>query len=371
MTRANTPELPNPVLIQTDTSHNLSRSGDGLVRGHSTANNNGGLRARDIEVGLVGMNTNTLLAEQVNEDSAGLVALVGGKGGLEVLVLLHVLNILVKQVSGVKRSALGLGVELSAEDGARVVDETFVRLIVEVGEVLPPLAGQSGGVDGVSVVLRSDVALAGAQVESGDVVGTVTVLELDSLSTSSKGDQLVTHADAHNRDLRGLEQLAEVVHSLCAVGWVTGAVGDEDTVKVVGDLVDGVVIGEAGDAGTARDKAAKNVLLDTAVDEGNVHVTEGRADVERCLCRNTTDEVDSLRVNEGLVLIGIVLLADCDTSKGGTLHTEVCYDLASVDTRDGGNALTSTPLSERLNGGPVAVLQGVVLDDNTRGLDVG
>ena len=67
----------------------------------------------------------------------------------------------------------------------------------------------------------------------------------------------------------------EVVDGVLAVGWVTGAVGDEDTVEVVGDLVDGVVEGEDSDTGTTADQAAKNVLLDTAVDESNVQ-TAGR-----------------------------------------------------------------------------------------------
>ena len=237
----------------------------------------------DVEVGLVGVDTNTLLAEQINKDSAGLVVLVGCEGGLEVLVLLDVLNVLVEQVGRVEGSALGFRVELGAEDGTRVVNETLVGLVVQVGEVLPPLAGESGGVNCVSVVLRGDVALASAQVESWDVVGTVTVLELDGLSTSSKGDQLVTHADTHDGNLRGLEQLAEVVHGLCAVGWVTWAIRDEDTVEVVGDLLDGVVVREAGNAGTTRDKGAKDVLLNTAVNQSNVHVTERRADMERSL----------------------------------------------------------------------------------------
>ena len=236
--------------------------------------------------------------------------------------------------------------ELGTEDGTRVVDQTLIGLVVEVGEVLPPFAGQGGWVDRVSVVLRSDVALAGGEVESRDVVSTVTVLELDGLCTGSKGDKLVTHTDAHDGDLGGLEQLAEVVDGGGAVGWVTRAVGDEDTVEVVGDLVDGVVEGEASDAGTARDETAKDVLLDTTVDQSYVHVAQGRADVEGSLGRYTTHEVDSLGVDVCLVFISIVFLTDRDTSKRRTLLTEVCYNLTSVNARDGGDTLSSTPLCE-------------------------
>lgn len=227
-----------------------------------------------------------------------------------VLVLLDILHVLVKEVGRVKRTTLGFGMELGTEDGTGVVDQSLVGLVVEVGEVLPPLAGEGGGVDRVSVVLRGDVALAGGEVESRDVVGTVTILELDGLRTSSKSDKLVTHADAHDGDLGSLEQLAEVVDGGCAVSWVTRAVGDEDTVEVVGDLVDGVVEGEAGDAGTAGDETAEDVFLNTAVNQSYVHVAQRRADMEGSLGGYTTHEVDSLRVDVCLVLISIVLLAN-------------------------------------------------------------
>lgn len=131
-----------------------------------------------------------------------------------------------------------------------------------------------------------------------------------------------------------------------------------------------VVVGEASDAGAARDETAEDILLDTAVNQSHVHVSQRGADVEGCLCRNTTHKVDSLRVNVRLVLISIVLLTNGDTSKRGSLLTEVGYNLTSVDTRDGGDTLASTPCTKRLDSSPVAVLQGIVLNNNARSLDV-
>ena len=261
--------------------------------------------------------------------------------------------------------------ELGGEDGAGVVDETFVGLVVQVREVLAPLGGEGCGVDCVSVVLGGDVAAAGAEVEGGDVVGAVAVLQLDGFGARGERDELVAHANAHDGDLGGLEELAQVVDGLCAVGGVAGPVGDEDAVEVVGHLVDGVVVGEAGDAGAAGDEAAEDVLLDAAVDEGDVHVAEGGADVEGGLGGDAADQVDGLRVDEGLVLVRVVLLADGDAGERGSLLAEVGDHLAGVDAGDGGDALASAPLGKRLDGGPVAVLQGVVLDNDTRGLDVG
>ena len=91
------------------------------------------------------------------------------------------------------------------------------------------------------------MALASREVQGRDVVRPVAVLELDGLGTNSEGKKLVAKANAHDGDRRGLHQAAKVVDGLLAMGRVTGTVGDEDTVKVLGDLVDRVVIGEHGD----------------------------------------------------------------------------------------------------------------------------
>lgn len=91
--------------------------------------------------------------------------------------------------------------------------------------------------------------------------------------------------------------------------------------------------------------------------------------MEGSLGAHPANEVDGFRVNVGLILVGIVLFSDGDTSQRRTLLTKVCYDLTGINTRDGRNTLTSTPLSKTLNSSPVAVLQGVILDNDARSLD--
>lgn len=216
-----------------------------------------------------GVNTNTILAEQIHKQRAGLVVPVGERR-LLLLVLLHALDVLVEEVRRIERSTLRLRVELGAEDRTSAVNQTLVGLVVQVGEVLSPFGRKSSRVDGITVVLGSDVALSGGEVKRRDVVCTVAVLELDGLRTSSECEQLVTHADTHHRNLGALKQLTEVVNGRGAVSGVTGAVGDEDTIEVVGDLVDRVVEGERCDTRTSGDKAAENVLLHTTIDQGDV-----------------------------------------------------------------------------------------------------
>jgi len=197
--------------------------------------------------GHAGSNADTLLGEQVNEQRARAVGHVGVERRLRLLVLGNAVDVGIEQVARVERTTLGLGVELGAEDGTMLVNHALVGRVVEVDEVLLELGRDSGSINCVTVVLRGNVALSSHQVESRNVVGTVTVLHLDGLSTNGHGEKLVAKTDTHDGDLRGLHKLAEVVAGSAAVGWVTRTVGDEYTVEVASDLVDGVIVRQASD----------------------------------------------------------------------------------------------------------------------------
>jgi len=300
-----------------------------------------------------GLNTNTLSAHDVEHQRGGSVVL---ENDLVALGELDALEVLVKQVGAVHGTTLGLGVELGREDGSGLVKHTLVGSVVQVDEVLLEVAGESAGIDGVTVVLAGDVAETGGQVESGDVVGSVTVLELDGASADSKSQELVTQTDTHDGNVRGLHKTGKVVNSSLAMGRVTGTVGDEDTVKVLRNLVDGVVVREDGNGSTSADQAAKDVLLNTTVDEGNVERGTGRLNNEGSLGGNTLHEVDLTGVDEALILIGIVLFTNGDSSQGRALLSEMSNNGTSVNTRDSGNTLSGAPLSQALNSSPVAVV---------------
>jgi hypothetical protein len=261
--------------------------------------------------------------------------------------------------------------ELRAEDGAGGVDHPLVGAVVQVDEVLLEVVRQRGGIDCVPVVLGCDVALSRRAVERGDVVSAVAVFELDGAAPGCEGEELVAETDAEDGDLGGLHQALEVVYGISAVGWVTGSVRDENAIKVVGDLVDGEIEREDRNRSAAGDEGAKDVLLNSAVDDGYVHVALWGGDVEGSLSGDALDEVDLLWVHEGLVLVGVVFLADCDAGEGGAALAEVGDDGAGVDAGDGGDAFAGAPGGEGFDGRPVAVLEGVVGDDDADALDVG
>lgn len=91
-----------------------------------------------------------LLAQNVERELRRSVVLV-----LELLALgqSDAVEVLLKQARAVLRAALGLGVELSREDGSGLVDHALVASVVEVDKVLLEAAGQGAGINGVTVVL--------------------------------------------------------------------------------------------------------------------------------------------------------------------------------------------------------------------------
>lgn len=293
------------------------------------------------------------------------------EGSLVVLVLEDTVKVDVEQVRRVERATLGFRVELGAEDGTRLVDHALVARVVQVGEVRLPVVRQGRHVDSIAVVLAGDVAATSAHVQSRDVVSPVTVLELDGASASSQSQQLVTQANTKDGHLRRLHQAAQVVGGGLAVSRVTGTVGDEDTIEVVSHLVDGEVKGEHGHAGTAVDQAAQDVLLDTTIDDSHVTLGVTTAHMEGSLGADLANKVNLLRVGEGLILIGIVLFTDGDAGQRGSLLTQIGDDGASVNARNGGDALASAPFPKALDGSPVAVPFGHVGHDHTGSLQVG
>ena len=175
----------------------------------------------------------------------------------------------------------------------------------------------------------------------------------------------MAETDPHDGNLRRFHQLAEMVDGSLAMGWIAGAVGDEDSVEVVGHFVDGVVVGESRDAGAAADEAAEDVFFDAAVDDGDVEVAATGADVEGGFGADLTDEVDLLGVDKGFILVRVVLFADCDASERGTLLPKIRHNGPGIDAGNGGDSFSSTPGTEAFDGCPVTVLFCHVCHDNT------
>lgn len=261
--------------------------------------------------------------------------------------------------------------ELRREDGPGLVHHALITAIIEIDKVLLEVRVESAGIDSITMVLAGDVALTSGQVQSRNVVSTVTVLHLDGASTGGQSQKLVAQADTHDWNGRSLDESGQVVDGVLAVSWVTGAVRDEDAVEVSSDLVDREIVWQYCNSRSSANQATEDVLLDTAVDQSHMKGGVGSGDDERSLRADPLHKVNLTRVDEALVLIGVVLIADRDPSEGRAPLPKVGNNSTSVNARNGGHTFARTPLSQALDRGPVAVLLRHVRHDNSGALDVG
>jgi hypothetical protein len=289
-------------------------------------------RAHQVLSWLRRLDTHSLFRQNIDQKWARTVILPSWVHSLVVLVALNILDIHVEEVSGVHWAAFGFGVELRGEYGAGFVDHalvevlvfdveeergiiTFVGAIIQIHEILLILSRQRWRINRIPMVLGRDMALSRRQIQGRDVMSTITVLELDGTSTSCKSKQLVAETNTHDWELGRFHQASQMVDCFLAMGWVTWAIGDEHAVEMVSHLMDGEVVWEDSNACSSSNQGTKNVLLDTAIDDCNVHVSCGRIDVKRSLGADFLDQIDLLGINESLVLISVVFLSNCDSSQ--------------------------------------------------------
>eukprot|EP00906_Rhabdomonas_costata_P037803 RCo053333 len=141
-----------------------------------------------------------------------------------------------KKVLRVCGSRCGFGVELHAEEGLEAVDKPLVGLVIRVDEELLPVGGKGVVVHRKAVVLRCDVAVSRSKINAGLVHPSIAVLHLVSLCTCCQSKKLVSQADPKDR-LWGLQlqSPANVFDGLAALRGVPGAVGDEETLPLLGE----------------------------------------------------------------------------------------------------------------------------------------
>lgn len=139
-------------------------------------------------------------------------------------------------------------------------------------------------------------------------------------------------ANAKDGDLRCSHQFLEMINGVLAMSWIARSVGDENAIKMVSNLVNGIVIRERCDAGAAADQASKDVFLDTAIDNGDMEITIEGTDMERRLGANLVNQIDLLRIDESFILVCVIFLTDGYASQGRPLLSKVRHNCARVDT---------------------------------------
>ena len=150
--------------------------------------------------------------------------------------------------------------------------DTLVAVVVGVDEKLVPACREGLGVDGVTVVLGSDVALSGEHVGARNVVAAVTELHLEGLGAGGASEKLVTKTDTEDGCPGLLHSGLNVLDGVLHDRWVTGSVGQEETVVVLSSERREVIVpGHDLDLNTALDEAAQLVELETDINTQNTH----------------------------------------------------------------------------------------------------
>ena len=259
--------------------------------------------------------------------------------------------------------------ELYREETAALVPQALVGAVVHVDEEGLPVSAESIPVHRIAVVLGGDVATVSAYEAHGLVVAAVAVFELEGRCASGLGQQLVAHADAENGLLGGHGGL-NVTDGLAAVLGVAGAVGDEQAVVVHG--IEIIVPGYADDLDVAgAEEAAEDVVLDSAVEQ-HYFLPLRVAVTDHLLAADYGHLVFRARVVKCLRYLETF---GHDAAGHGALFTENLGDLPRIHSEDAGDAVLLEPFVQALDRAPVAVLEGVVGDDqapdvNPVGLEV-
>jgi len=111
----------------------------------------------------------------------------------------HHLQKLLKQVGAVPGAGGGFGVILDAKYGQLPVAQSGYCAIVNIYIGNLQLAREAVGVNGVAMILGSDVNLAAGDVSDGVVAAAVSKLQLEGLGAKGTGNNLIAEADAHHR----------------------------------------------------------------------------------------------------------------------------------------------------------------------------
>ncbi len=93
--------------------------------------------------------------------------------------------------------------------------DTLVCAVVHIHEPRFPVAAESSRVNGVTVILRRDIAFVGADHTHWLIMTSVTIFEFVGSRSGRSRHKLISHTYTENR-LILLHCLAQVVHSLLA-----------------------------------------------------------------------------------------------------------------------------------------------------------
>ena len=284
--------------------------------------------------------------------------------------------------------------ELDGEEGKGGGVDSFVRSIVGVDEQFFPRRFESCDVDGVSVILRGDVASTGDEGCAGDVRSSVSVLELERVGSGREGEKLMSETDTEDGELSEREGFGESGDGRDEGGGISRSVRDEETVEQLFRREEIVVVeGDDLELDATVDEAADLVELHSDVDADYSERSSRRVEKRfrrsdrfvdfGGLERDGSDESIPIGVVELDLLVALPpvlrrsphsLFPPHQSSDHTSNLPQFLREISRIDTVDSWNTLLFQPLSERRFGevvGEIAVRSRVRSDDETGDVDLG
>lgn len=168
---------------------------------------------------------------------------------------------------GVTRPGCALGVELDTEVWPVDMHNTLVTAVIGVDEEFLPAGGQAGSIDGVTVILRSDVTFSGHHACAGDIVTAVSELHFLCLGPDGSSEQLMAQANTEDGCAVLLNGGGNAIHGGIHDSRITRTVGDEQTIVVFSSERREVIVPRTHqDFYTALEEASQLVVLHTDVE---------------------------------------------------------------------------------------------------------
>ena len=146
----------------------------------------------------------------------------------------------------------------------------FVRSVIDVTPCFRPSYGKTCSVDRVAVILRGDVTTSGDEIESRDVLRTVSVLEFDRLGAGGEREKLMSQADSEDGFVIDVKKGTKIGDGRRTVSWISRSIGQENPIIQMCDFLNGVVVGVDSDISPSPDKTANDIFLDSTINESDI-----------------------------------------------------------------------------------------------------
>mmetsp|Transcript_13523 Transcript_13523/g.43255 ORF Transcript_13523/g.43255 Transcript_13523/m.43255 type:complete len:311 (-) Transcript_13523:590-1522(-) len=191
------------------------------------------------------------------------------------------------------------------------------------------------------------------RLHAGALAAARAAAEAQHQAAGGEGEQLVAEADAKDgRRVRPLEKSAQAADRLLALRWVSGTVGDEESVERLAAEV--VVPRHEQQLDALGHEVADDVRLDAAVDGKDAHALavlalprrRVRDEEARLFERNLGDEVEVVRVDLRHRRLGGA--RGHNLAEHGALLADVLGEGARVDAVDARHVVLLEPVGERV-----------------------